>query len=274
MPVYEYDHVEDYAVVLAHDPENLALLCPNHHQDKTSGRLSKESIVDARRSPHNTTKAETTPYSIERTKTLRVFVGSNEIYALPPSDCSVVWINGESFVSVHWEGGSFTYSVRVTDETGGMLLRIDRGALVVATDVWDYRYEGRTVSIRGAPGRILLEAEIADRHFGINRGWFVDQFSTGLLVRPTGVATVIISGVEVGSFAAGRSKQNTGAFAVVRGSCCDVASVPEGFAFVRKWPSAYEERMADMKRRMEDGGEGPFPPGLSEFVPCPQNGKK
>src|SRR4051794_27995797 len=53
LPIYHYDHIDEFATVRQHDSYNLALLCPNHHQDKSSGRLSKAAVKHHVASPAN-----------------------------------------------------------------------------------------------------------------------------------------------------------------------------------------------------------------------------
>lgn len=44
IPVIHYDHIENYADVREHTAENITLLCPTHHQEKTSKRLSADRV--------------------------------------------------------------------------------------------------------------------------------------------------------------------------------------------------------------------------------------
>lgn len=62
VPVYHYDHLEEYSRVRVHEPDNLVLLCPNHHQDKTSHRLPKALLTKAAANPRNLSHPRTSAY--------------------------------------------------------------------------------------------------------------------------------------------------------------------------------------------------------------------
>ena len=198
MPIFQYDHIVDYSERPAHEPENIALLCPNHHMDKTAGRLSRASVAQARRAPFNSLENSTSEYILNATQGVELWLGSNQIYISEiVANYSVLQINGKDLLAIHRIGESLTYSAIVTDEQGGQLLRIDRGELVVATNVWDYRYEGKHLSIRRAQGEIIFEAEVSDSEFRIVRGVFVDEFAAGVSVERTGEAIYKIGRAHV-----------------------------------------------------------------------------
>ena len=271
MPVFEYDHIENFAYGGTHEPANLALLCPNHHRDKTSGRLSRERVAEARKKPFNAGQGQTAAYGIQASANLEVWFGSN--YASDPGrspERHVVLINGHPFLTIHREGDAFTYSTNVTDEHGQLLISIDHGVLTVATHIWDYRYEGRTVSIRSQAGEILFEAEITDELVRIRRGTFVDRFETGLLVKPDGGAVITMSGLHIGEVREGRfGSGGDGALAIIRGSC--VPGPPNGsFGFLRYWPAEFEQFFEGMRCRLETDARANYPAGLENFRPYPR----
>ena len=267
MPIFQYDHIVDYSERPAHEPENIALLCPNHHMDKTAGRLSRASVAQARRAPFNSLENSTSEYILNATQGVELWLGSNQIYISEiVANYSVLQINGKDFLAIHRIGESLTYSAIVTDEQGGQLLRIDRGELVVATNVWDYRYEGKHLSIRRAQGEIIFEAEVSDSEFRIVRGVFVDEFAAGVSVERTGEAIYTMSGLHVGSicrccFGVG----GWGGIEVVRESCYPGAL--RGFCFHRIWSREYEGRAARMKQALQSGVSGDYPKGLENFEP-------
>ena len=271
MPLFEYDHIDDFAEVGEHEPANLVLLCPNHHRDKTADRLSRERVREGRRSPFNAGKSETSVYGIASAAQLDIWVGSNQVQGQKnAAEHFVVWINGNPYVTIHREGNAYTYSALVTDDAGRVILRIDHGELAVATDVWDYRYEGRVLSIRSARGQILLEAEVADHILKLSRGTFVDQHETGLLLEPGGAVVPTMSGLHVGSWERCRSIDNAaGAFAVVRRACFP-HSPPHGFGFFRDWAAPYEQDAMALQKRMKDGAPDSYPKGLETFRSYPR----
>jgi hypothetical protein len=271
MPLFEYDHIEDFARVQEHEASNLALLCSMHHADKTAGRLSRERVRAARLVPFNAQAERSAPYGIAASVRLKIMLGSNQVgVAEPQQEHHVVWINGRSFVTIHPEAGSYSYSAEVTDADGVPLLVIDHGNLVVATDVWDYRYEGRTLTIRRALGEIIFEAEITDELFHVKIGSFVDRFETGLLIKLDGRAVTTMSRLELDTLSEGTFGGNEPySIAIVRGSCFD-GDMPPGGAFLRRWLPEYESQAAELRAKMERGEPGPRKPGLERFRPFPR----
>ena len=277
MPLFEYDHIQQFAEAKRHDPANIALLCPNHHSDKTAGRLSTDRVFEARRLPFNGQRSETAAYGLEVSNSLDVWLGSNHSAARtsdPGTEYSVVWINGASLFTLHAEGQSYTYSALVTDETGMPVLRIDHGNLSVATGVWDYRYEGSTMSIRRGEGNILIEADINDRVFALRRGAFVDEYETGVLVKPNGDVVFVCSQLEIGTCRDSEFRgMGAGMSAVVRRSCFG-GDIPKHFSIVREWSAEFESRAAQLRLDMEEGKPPPipggYPIGLSRFEPYPR----
>ncbi|WP_198036130.1 hypothetical protein [Salegentibacter sp. T436] len=45
LPLYEYEHMEEWAKVKRHDAEEITLLCDRHHREKTAGLLPKAVII-------------------------------------------------------------------------------------------------------------------------------------------------------------------------------------------------------------------------------------
>jgi hypothetical protein len=271
--MFHYDHIEDFARVQEHRVENLALLCPNHHQDKSSGRLSKETVRCARERPFNSGQMMTAKHELPPARAVEAHLGSNIAYDPGETpDYDVLWINGRGFVVLHHEERGYTYSATVTDEAGQVLLAIDHGALRAATGIWDYQYEGSKVTVRRGPGDILLEAEVTDRVFRVNRGSFVDEFETGAIVTASGDLVFTMSGLQVGRIAQGTIGRNgQGALAVVRGSCFDEHNVPGGFGFVRGWAASYEAQAEHLRQQALAGVPGPRPIGLENFRPFPRH---
>jgi hypothetical protein len=270
MPVFEYDHIQDFSEVRCHDLANLALLCPNHHRDKTSGRLSREAVSNARDRPFNSLRALSPPYGLHAAARLRICLGSNcgEAWR-DAADYPVLWINGEALLVIHREGETYTFSACITDDAGELVLIIERGALAVSTGVWDFRYEGRELSIRRAAGDIVFEATISDEELIVRRGTFIGPYETGLLIKPDGRACFSMSGLEIGAIAEGHFSANGHCMLAVVRRGCYLGEVPPGGGMIQNWAAGYEELAAELRKRMEAGVPGSYPPGLERFRPFP-----
>ena len=271
MPIFHYDHIAGFATVQEHSVANLALLCPIHHQHKTSGRMSEETVRRARRNPFNQGSSMTAPAELVSGEEIEVRLGSNIAYDTRAySDFHVLFINGAGFFTIHHETSGVSLTLRVTDEEGNVLLAVDRGQLSVATEAWDYRFEGTRLSVRCASGDIVLDADLTDRLVQIHRGHFVDQFSTGCHVTREGALVFTVSGMEIGRVESGRIGHHpAGAFAFSRASCFDPTQIPGGYGFGRVWAAEYEQKAEALRRDALAGKPGPRPPGLERFRPMP-----
>ena len=63
-PLYEYDHLIPWSDVHEHEPENLVLLCPQHHAEKTKGFLTVEALASANDNPRNRETGESYPFGL------------------------------------------------------------------------------------------------------------------------------------------------------------------------------------------------------------------
>lgn len=202
MPFFQYDHVEEFADVKEHTVENLVLLCPNHHAAKTTKKLSKERIVEARKKPFNKDKTLTSSFNVEPSKELLIQLGSNIVTGWHPEarrEHHSIWINGQSFFTIHNDEGYLTISMVLTDENGDILLLVKKGELLVSTAAWDYKYEGQNILIRAGLGDILLNLNLSDTKVEILKGIFLDKNLDGFRV-DNGSLITLLGGESIGTF--------------------------------------------------------------------------
>ena len=64
LPLYEYDHLVDWATVHSHVADDITLLCDRHHREKTSGLLPAEAVLEANSNPHNLQQGVSEPYDL------------------------------------------------------------------------------------------------------------------------------------------------------------------------------------------------------------------
>jgi hypothetical protein len=64
LPLYEYDHVSEWATARQHVAENITLLCDRHHREKTNGLLPVEAVRDASQNPYNLREGVSKPYDL------------------------------------------------------------------------------------------------------------------------------------------------------------------------------------------------------------------
>lgn len=169
LPVYHYDHIENFADVLEHVAENIALLCPTHHQDKTSKRLSAKAVKLARASPANSRSDKTSPHRW-------FFDGPDVVIEVGSSQFTTSLKDGESFVAIQLDGRHLVGFSREDDALllsmdlrtaprSPSALRVDRGEITISTAVDDVKLEGPRLSL--SPGERSLECVIVKTDSGL-----------------------------------------------------------------------------------------------------------
>jgi hypothetical protein len=185
MPIYHYDHIQQFAEVREHKEDNLVLLCPNHHQEKTSRRLSADRIQHLRDTPYNSTRETASGYRFEPNKTLDVILGTNKArceFRHGDGDYVVLQVEFERMFQVHCRDGWISYSFKLTDYHGNIILEVNDGEMVVSTEVWDYQYEGTRLTVRSAKRKIVLDLNLSNQLVHIHTGAFLLPTPEGALV--------------------------------------------------------------------------------------------
>jgi hypothetical protein len=73
-------------------------------------------------------------------------------------------------------------SLSLTNNQGKRILEVDKGELIVAADVWDYKYEGTHLQISAGLKKILLDLNLSNYLVKINKGFFLDMNLDGFII--------------------------------------------------------------------------------------------
>ena len=107
MPIYEYDHIEEFHSVGEHHPDNMVLLCPNHHREKTSRRLSKAVIKDAQANPANRHQKWSTSHQVLQTgETATIIMGGNTWISdrnIIGNKCTLITLQDQEILTVFFK---------------------------------------------------------------------------------------------------------------------------------------------------------------------------
>lgn len=160
-PVYDYDHIEPFAQTGDHDPSNLTLLCPNHHREKTAGRLHSDIVRERNEKPFNKRSPLSVVHDLHfRGRKIDVKIGGTWFSASlvgPQKQFSAVIINERRLCSFFVEDGKLLLSLVAHDEYGSNLIEIDRSELRHSTEKWDVQFSGNRLAINDSPRRVILE---------------------------------------------------------------------------------------------------------------------
>lgn len=157
-PIYDYEHIEGYAVT-GHDPNAMTLLCPGHHRDKTVGRLPVALVREASRDPFNGRRrfTRTHPLFFDPAKPLVLRVGTLTIKPGEVGSMVGLVVDGDMAMGVGLSDiGHPTVELDLRDLDDRVIIRAVRGELRLATTPWDITWEGRTITIRRGQRQFLL----------------------------------------------------------------------------------------------------------------------
>lgn len=178
MPLYEYEHMEEWAVVKRHVSEEITLLCDQHHREKTGGLLPKEVIREANENPYNLREGVSKPYDLHFSgTTAEIEIGGNSFtcedqgYGTAMMPISV---DGTPLIGLILADGHFLLNLVIFDEFNSPVLHIKNNQLIYST-------------VREAHRKILIEIDFRPPNkVIINRGRFLRN-GVEVLVRPTNI---------------------------------------------------------------------------------------
>jgi trigger factor len=193
-PIYDYDHIDEFSKTKSHTAENITLLCPEHHALKTRNRLPLSKIIEANSSPVNSNRSATSAsmlYFHGQTATIKLgdstFQSTKEN---PFNEFIALEMNSLPIISFDREGNDLLLNLIVRDVMLNDVIRVDKGELVMSTNVTDITYVSRrlTVNPKYMPSLIMsqhddtLEVEQA-RIFG--RGVYADIDKNSITLMPS-----------------------------------------------------------------------------------------
>lgn len=195
-PVFQYDHLIDFAETQEHDPANLNLLCPTHHAQKTAGRLGREAVAKRALNPVNkAADRSVTGMPLEIASDRMLFtVGGNRFEndrAAWGGEFQPIVIRGRPVIEAKWAEGWLSLNLVLSDEFGNPLLSIEDGELRTTTKTFDFEMVGRSVRLRSKVGMISAQIELGDAALNVSRGLFVQGDR---------VVAVGADGCRIGSF--------------------------------------------------------------------------
>lgn len=191
LPLYEYEHMEEWALVQRHASHEITLLCDQHHREKTGGLLPKAAVVEANANPYNHRAGVAKPYTLhfsgpEATVTVggNTFTCQDQGYGTAMVPLS---IDGVPLIGLILGDGHLLLNLVVFDEYNVPVLHIKNNQLFQTTIPWDIQLVGTTLTIREAHRKILVEIKFEPpNRISINRGRFLRN-GIEVLVRPENI---------------------------------------------------------------------------------------
>ncbi|MEQ6388110.1 HNH endonuclease signature motif containing protein [Bacillaceae bacterium S4-13-58] len=159
-PLYEYDHMKEWAVVHEHIADDLTLLCDKHHKEVTNGLLPREKVLEANQNPFNLQEKRSSPMLLHyQGNTCEVEIGGNKFTTQSNGEITQlipVLVDGIPIINFIIDSGNLLLNMVVFDQYNSVVLQIVNNELLYNTSPWDIVLEGKRLSIREKARKFLI----------------------------------------------------------------------------------------------------------------------
>lgn len=162
LPIYEYEHMEGWANVKRHRAEEITLLCPNHHSEKTKGRIPVFVIKEVNKNPFNKREGISKPsYLYYSGLELKIKMGvlNFELDSTKQSQFVPLIIDRLPIVLINTIDNKILLNLNLFNEKNELILKITDNELVYSNNFWDIEYVGTKLTFRNGLGKIFLELD-------------------------------------------------------------------------------------------------------------------
>lgn len=165
LPLYEYDHIQEWSEVASHTPDNLILLCNKHHAEKTKGLLPIDKVLASAKEPINVIRGVSAPYGLHfYGDTANVVLGNVQVKGLRHDEDDhlfrVIAIDDTDLISFQFSGQrELELNLIVLDEYNLVAMQIEKNELVYATGLWDVEFVGSKLTLREDARKLLYEID-------------------------------------------------------------------------------------------------------------------
>lgn len=161
LPIYDYDHLKQWAIVKEHVADDITLLCPSHHREVTSGRLPRDMVLEANKAPYNFKHGRSTPTILYYQGDSCDFIIGNNKFSMDErsrhKQLIAFMVDGIPILSFNFDQGHLLLNAVLFDERNFPILNIFNNQLVYALDQWDIKLTGKKLIIRSGLRKVFLE---------------------------------------------------------------------------------------------------------------------
>jgi hypothetical protein len=191
LPLYEYEHMEGWANVKRHLPEEITLLCDKHHKEKTNGLLPIEEVREADANPYNLREGVSKPYDLHfKGEVAEISIGSNEFSTIYQGYGTImvpISVDDTPLIGFIIGDDHLLLNLVLFDEFNNPVVHIKNNQLFYSVTPWDLQLIGTRLIVREAHRKILIEIEFyPPSRVVIKRGRFLRN-GVEILVRPDNI---------------------------------------------------------------------------------------
>lgn len=161
MPLYEYEHMLEWAEVKRHVASEITLLCRQHHGEKTNGLLPKEHVIEANNNPFNLKTGVSKNHLLHYSGKNVQLVLANSVFQfneLPENAFfAPLVVDGVAVVGFRVEDDKLLLQFITFNELNVPVLQIVDNELIYSTEQWDIEWVGQKLTVREGHRKILLQ---------------------------------------------------------------------------------------------------------------------
>jgi hypothetical protein len=162
LPIYEYEHMEEWAKVKRHRTEEITLLCPNHHSEKTKGRIPVFVIKEANKNPFNKREGISKPSNLYYSGTeskIKIGVLNFELDSTRQNQFIPLVIDRLPIILINVIDNNILINLNLFNEKNEPILQIIDNELIYSNNFWDIEYVGTKLTFRNGSRKIFLEID-------------------------------------------------------------------------------------------------------------------
>ena len=150
-PICEIDHLtKEWHECHEHDENDMFLLCPTHHAEKTKGLLTKSKIMECFLSSK---RKNTEPYKLNIEK-CALILGNNLIETFPGTLFNIL---NKSYISAEIENDNYLFSGKVINKDGNTAFELNENEITFYSSIWDIEFAGKTIEFRNKLRDLFLK---------------------------------------------------------------------------------------------------------------------
>lgn len=161
VPIYEYEHMLEWAIVKRHVAEEITLLCPTHHTEKTKGLLPLKKLAAANIDPFNKRIGSTKNYPLHYDgTTIKMILGNSEVsYSNIENGKFVIplLIDNDALIYFNVEDDQIFVNLNMFNSNNDCVFQVIANEIIINLENWDVEWVGLKLTIRENLGNILLE---------------------------------------------------------------------------------------------------------------------
>lgn len=147
-PIIQYHHIVPFSEKQHHNPDEMVVLCPNHHEHAgpDAEALTPDDLYEYKENPHISDIVDYDLYYESSTPVLNIANSRCQLQDL--EEMTVLEIQGEPIIEMAYRDGVLQFSVKLYNEENDLIAELDENEWWANTnDVWDLEYRANHFKI-------------------------------------------------------------------------------------------------------------------------------